>query len=59
MEPALGRRFSRLTITLWIAVAALVAVVLWADPAAARTYSVFVAVTCTVLVGYTAGKPKV
>lgn len=50
MEPALGRRFSRLTLTLWIAVATLAAVILWADAAAARTYSVFVAVTVAALV---------
>jgi hypothetical protein len=59
MEPALGRRLSRLTITLWIAVATLAAVVLWAEPAAARSYSTFVAVTCTALVGSAVRKPKV
>ncbi len=50
MEPAHGRRLSRLALTLWIAVPALVAVTLWADPATARTYSAFVAVTVAALV---------
>ena len=49
MEPAHGRRLSRLALTLWIAVPALVAVMLWGEPAAARTYSAFVAVTAAAL----------
>jgi hypothetical protein len=59
MEPALGRRLSRLTITLWIAVATLAAVALWAEPASGRSYSTFVALTCTALVGSAVRKPKV
>jgi len=50
MEPAHGRRLSRLALTLWIAVPALVAVALWAGPAAVRTYSAFVALTAAALV---------
>jgi hypothetical protein len=50
MEPAHGRRLSRLALTLWIAVPALLAVALWADPAPAGTYSAFVAVTAAALV---------
>jgi hypothetical protein len=50
MEPAHGRRLSRLALTLWIAVPALVAVMVWGDPAAARAYSAFVALSAASLV---------
>jgi hypothetical protein len=50
MEPAHGRRLSRLALTLWIAVPALVAVMVWGDPAAAQAYSAFVAVSAAALV---------
>ena len=49
MEPAHGRRLSRLALTLWIAVPALVAVMVWGDPAAARAYSAFVAVSAAAI----------
>ena len=49
MEPAHGRRLSRLALTLWIAVPALVAVMVWGDPAAARAYFAFVAVSAAAL----------
>jgi hypothetical protein len=49
MEPAHGRRFSRLAVTLWVAVPALVAVALWGGPAWARPFSTFVAVTAAAL----------
>ncbi len=50
MEPAHGRRLSRLALTLWIAVPALVAVALWAEPIAVQPYSAFVVLTALVLV---------
>lgn len=50
MEPAHGRRFSRLALTLWIAVPALVAVMVWGEPPAAQAYSAFVAVSAGALV---------
>ena len=43
MEPAHGRRLSRLAVTLWVAVPALLAVALWADPDWARVFYAFVA----------------
>jgi hypothetical protein len=49
MEPAHGRRLSRLAITLWIAVPALVAVTVWGE-AAVGAYSAFVAVSAGALV---------
>ena len=49
MEPAHGRRLSRLAITLWIAVPALVAVLAWGETAVGA-YSAFVAVTAGALV---------
>jgi hypothetical protein len=50
MEPAHGRRLSRLAITLWIAVPALVAVMVWGEATAVQAYSAFVAVTAGALV---------
>lgn len=50
MEPAHGRRLSRLALTLWIAVPALVAVMVWGDPTAAQAYSAFVAVSAAAVV---------
>jgi hypothetical protein len=49
MEPAHGRRLSRLAVTLWVAVPALLAVALWADPDWARVFSVFVLLTAATL----------
>ena len=49
MEPAHGRRLSRLAVTLWVAVPALLAVALWADPDWARVFSVFVLLTAAAL----------
>jgi len=49
MEPAHGRRLSRLAVTLWIAVPALVAVIVWGDTAVGA-YSAFVAVSAAALV---------
>jgi hypothetical protein len=49
MEPALGRRLSRLAVTLWVAVPALIAVALWADPDWARVFYAFVALTAGAL----------
>jgi hypothetical protein len=48
MEPAHGRRLSRLAIALWIAVPALVAVLVWGE-AAVPAYSAFVAVSAGAL----------
>ena len=50
MEPAHGRRLSRLALTLWIAVSALAAVLVWGDATAVQAYSAFVAVTAGALV---------
>lgn len=50
MEPAHGRRLSRLALTLWIAVPALVAVMVWGDRAGARAYAAFVALSAASLV---------
>ena len=49
MEPAHGRRLSRLALTLWVAPPALVAVALGADTAWAAHFSAFVAVTVVAL----------
>jgi hypothetical protein len=49
MEPAHGRRLSRLAVTLWVAVPALLTVALWADPDRARVFSSFVLLTATAL----------
>ena len=49
MEPAHGRRLSRLALTLWVAPPALVAVALGADTAWAAPFSAFVAVTVVAL----------
>ena len=45
MEPAHGRRLSRLAVTLWVAVPALLAGALWADPDWARVFYAFVLLT--------------
>ena len=50
MEPAHGRRLSRLALTLWIAVSALAAVLVWGEATAVQAYSAFVAVTAGALV---------
>jgi hypothetical protein len=49
MEPAHGRRLSRLAITLWIAVPALGAVLAWGE-SAVGAYAAFVAVSAGALV---------
>ena len=49
MEPAHGRRLSRLAITLWIAVPALAAVLAWGETAVGA-YVAFVALSAGVLV---------
>ena len=49
MEPAHGRRLSRVAITLWIAVPALVAVIVWGETAVGG-YSAFVAVSAGAVV---------
>ena len=49
MEPAHGRGLSRLAVTLWVAVPALLAVALWADPDWARAYYAVVALTTAAL----------
>jgi hypothetical protein len=49
MEPAHGRRLSRLAVTLWVAVPALLAVALWADQDWARVFYSFVLLTAIVL----------
>jgi hypothetical protein len=49
MEPAHGRRLSRLAITLWVAPPALVAVALGADAAWAVSFPAFVVVTVVAL----------
>jgi hypothetical protein len=56
---ALGRRFPRLAPTFWTALAALAAVAIWGDPAWARAYYVFVAVTGAVLVAAVVTRPRV
>lgn len=50
MEPAHGRRFSRLAVTLWVALPALLAVAVWADPDWARAFYAFVLLTAAALV---------
>lgn len=57
MEPAPGRRLSRLALTLWVAPPALAAVGLWGDPRAARPYALFVAATAAVLVLVALARP--
>jgi hypothetical protein len=49
MELAHGRRLSRLAISLWIAVPALVAVIVWGETAVGA-YAAFVAVSAAALV---------
>ncbi len=49
MEPALGRRLSRLALSLWFAPPALVLVAVWGELAWGPTYYAFVAVTVVVL----------
>ena len=49
MEPAHGRRLSRLALTLWIAVPALVAVMVWGE-SAVGAYAAFVVVSAGALV---------
>ena len=49
MEPAHGRRLSRLAITLWVAPPALLAVAVGANAAWADSFSAFVAVTVAAL----------
>jgi hypothetical protein len=49
MEPAHGRRLSRLAVTLWVAVPAPLAVALWADPDWARVFYSFVLLTAAAL----------
>ena len=56
---ALGRRFARLAPTFWTALAALAAVAIWGDPAWARAYYVFVAVTGAALVAAVVARPRV
>ncbi|MGH3021564.1 MAG: hypothetical protein ACRDNR_15610 [Gaiellaceae bacterium] len=46
----LGRRLARPAPAIWTALAALAAVAIWGDPAWARAYYAFVAVTAAVLV---------
>ena len=59
MEPALGRRLSRLALTIEIALALLMVVALWGDPAWALGYYAFVAVTGTALIAYLVGSARV
>jgi hypothetical protein len=56
---ALGRRLACLAPTLWTALAALAAVAIWGDPAWARSYYAFVAVTGAVLLAALVGRQRV
>jgi hypothetical protein len=56
---ALGRRFARLAPTFWTALAALAAVAIWGDPAWARAYYAFVAVTGAVVLAAVVGRQRV
>lgn len=49
MEPAHGRRPSRLALTLWVAPLALAATWVWGEARAAWTYTLFVGLTAVVL----------
>jgi hypothetical protein len=55
MEPPHSRRFSRLALTLWVAVPALLAVAFWGEGAWVRPYSTFVAVTAAALAAASLG----
>jgi hypothetical protein len=49
MEPAPGRRLSRLAATLWVAPPALAAVWAWGEPVCVRPYCAYAALTAALL----------